>query len=282
MALLGPDGTFTAEAGYNNAKRRGYEIEPVWCNDISRCFDAVLHGPAEMAIVPIVNSTSSAYQINETMLRLREYGGENGIKVRDEEVVPISMHLAAMPGAKLGDIKRISSKDKALQQCTQLKFILGHDYTEIPAESTAASAERLAGDRAMDMAVIVPRRAAELYGLQILASDVQDNRSNYTRFHAIAHKDHERTGSDATKILFEYRDVGRAGLLHDTTGVLNGLNIRYLQLLAIDGSLSQLTFFADLDGHREDPEVSSVLEKLRKKDYMKRFDILGSYPAFPE
>jgi prephenate dehydratase len=238
---------------------------------------------AEMALVPIVNSTSTAYQVNETLVGLREYVGEKGIKVRDEEVVPISMNLAAIPGARIEDIRTVSSKDKALQQCSRLKEILGHDYTPIPTtESTAAAAASLAKERSMDKAVVVPRRAADLYGLQILASGVQDNTSNQTRFHVIANRDHAKTGSDATKILFEYNDVGRPGLLYDTLGVINGVNMRYLQLLAIDGSLSQLTFFVDIDGHRQDKGVEKVLEKLRRRDYFKRFDILGSYPTFKE
>jgi prephenate dehydratase len=238
---------------------------------------------AEIGVVPIVNSTSSAYQVNETLAMLRDHGGERGIKVMDEEVVPISMNLAAIPGVKLEEIKKISSKDKALQQCSRLKEILGHEYTPIPTtESTAAAAASLAKERAMDRAVVVTRRAADLYGLKILASDVQDNKSNRTRFHVIAKRDHVRTGRDATKILFEYKDAGRPGLLYDTLGVISGVNMRYLQLLAVDGSLDKLTFFVDLDGHREDPELSSVLEELGHKDYLGRFDILGSYPRFPE
>ena len=250
---------------------------------ITDCFAAVYEGSAEVGIVPIVNSTSSAYQVNETMANLRDYGGEKGIMVMDEEVVPISMNLAVIPGAELSGIRFVSSKDKALQQCSRLGEILGHDYTPVPTqESTAASAASLAKEGAMDRAVVVPRRAAELYGLQIVASDVQDNKSNHTRFHVIAKRDHERTGSDATKIMFAYEDVGRPGLLYDTLGIINGVNMRYLQLLAVDGSLQQLTFFVDLEGHREDLEVASVIEKLGKRDYLKRFDILGSYPRFPE
>ena len=217
------------------------------------------------------------------MSRLRDSGGGNGIRVMDEEVVPIAMNLAVMPGAKLEDIKEITSKNKALEQCSGLAEILGHDYKSIPTEeSTAAAAASLANDKAMDRAVVVPRRAAEIYGLQIIAKDVQDNKKNHTRFHVIAKRDHEWTGSDATKIMFEYEHVDRPGLLYDTLGIINGVNMRYLQLLAIDGSLDRMTFFIDLDGHREDPQVAEVLEKLGKRDYLKRFDVLGSYPRFPD
>ncbi len=235
-----------------------------------------------MAVVPIVNSTSSAYQVNETLARLRDHGWDGKIKVRDEEVVPISMQLAALPGASLGGIRYVSSKNKALQQCTRLGELLGHGYRPVPADSTAAAAAALADKGDLDGAVLVPRRAAELYGLRILASDVQDNKSNYTRFHVLGHHDHERTGSDATKLMFEYKEVDTAGLLHDTTGALDGVNMRYLQLLTIDGSLSRLTFFVDVDGHWEDSGIASVLARLGGKGYIKRLAVLGSYPVFPD
>ncbi|MBN2331435.1 MAG: hypothetical protein JXC85_06475 [Candidatus Aenigmarchaeota archaeon] len=282
VALLGPDGTFSAQAGYSNADRRRYDIEPIWCSRISECFNCVLDGSAETAIVPFVNSTSSAYQVNETLARLRDYGWDGDIRVRDEEVVPISLQLAALPGASIDGIRYVSSKDKALQQCTHLREILGHEYKPVPADSTASAAASLAEKGALDWAVVVPSRAAALYGLQILACDIQDNKSNYTRFHAVGRHDHERTGSDATKVMFEYNEVERAGLLHDTTGALDGVNMRYLQLLAIDGSLTRLTFFVDLDGHREDDDIASILASLEKKDYMKRLAILGSYPVSPD
>jgi len=280
VGLLGPDGTFTAAAGYNNANRRGYEIRPVWCKDITGCFESVLERSSDIACVPIVNSTSSAYQVNETMLCLRDYH-EKGIRVYDEEVVPIAMQLAALPGVGLDDIKTVSSKDKAIQQCNGLAETLGHGYEELPTTSTAAAAETLVKDHAMDRAVIVPERAAELYGLDILARDVHDNKSNHTRFHVIANEDHPKTGDDATKIMFEYNDVGRPGLLHEVTGVIYDINMRYLQLLPVNGSLRRVSFFIDLEGHRTDPKLSSVIDSIRSMDCISRVDVTGSYPVYP-
>ena len=183
LALLGPDGTFTAEAGMDYIKRRGISAEIKWYRKIEDCFDAVEKQEADRAMVPILNSTTTAAWINETLKKLRD----NHVMIYDEYILPIRHHLAALPGAATEGIRYVHSKDKAFQQCENSLSRLFKDVDFIYENSTAAAAQTVKGLNARDRAAVAPFRAVELYGLEILEKDIQDDPRNKTRFIAVSY-----------------------------------------------------------------------------------------------
>jgi prephenate dehydratase len=282
LGLLGPDGTFTAEAGYNYIERMRIAPRIKWCSSIEACFGAVEKCEAERAVVPILNSTTDAAWVNQTLKGLRE----NGIMIYDEQILPVRHHLAALPGAMPEDIEYISSKDKAVQQCgmhiAALEKKLGKKLEIEYVNSTAASAQRIRDENLKNHAAIVSQRAVDIYGLDILVRDMQDDKANKTRFIIISRYDHEPTGDDKTTVLWEFKDAEDSGLLNRILSEFSarGISLRYIQSLPKDGSLDNFTFYCDIRGHREGKCLKEAVEAVQRNPDIIYFKIMGSYPAY--
>jgi prephenate dehydratase len=284
LGMLGPLGTFTAQAGEIYCRREGLAKEYALYGKIEDCFDAVETGDVHHAIVPLLNSTSEAAWVNETLVGLRK----NGLRIYDEVILPIRHNLLGVAGASLEDLKGgncyVHSKNKALQQCgDNLSKLLG-EYTGVSENSTAKAAEYIASLGQNNRMAIATEMAAGLYGLDILARGVEDVSGNKTRFVVINKEDHERTGYDKTSILFEFGDVGEPALL---SGVLNSLtrrnlNLLYIQSLPKAGSLDEFTFYCDIEGHRSDGGLEEALGEMGSGPKMSYWKILGSYPRYAE
>jgi len=282
LGLLGPDGTFTAEVGYNYVERRGLTPRIQWYKSIEDCFRAVEDSEVDRAVVPMLNSTADAGWVNQTLRGLRD----NGIMIYDEQILPIRHHLAALPGVTLGEIEYIWSKDKAVQQCSRYLADLGKDREkELEVEytsSTAAATTRIKEGGLRTHAAIVSQRAVDLYGLEVLARDIQDDPRNKTRFIVISKQDHDSTGDDKTTILFEFKEVEDAGLLDRILHEFSrrGISLRYIQSLPKNGSLDDFTFYCDINGHREGKYLKEAIEAVEKNVDLNYFKVLGSYPVY--
>jgi prephenate dehydratase len=277
IGILGPDGTFSAEAGLEYCEKRELKTAVKWYDTIDKCFDGVDEGKVGIAIVPLLNSTSGAAWVNETLRKLRD----NHARIYDEHVLLVRYHLAVSPGAGLGDISVVHSKDKALQQCnkTLTALLPGASLQEMNSTAAAACYVR---DRAENYrAAVINRRAAELYSLEILRSDVQDEKENRTRFIVISKNDHEPTGNDKTTVMFEFRDVKRPSLLCEVLNELadRRISLSYIQSLPRDGKLDEFTFYCDLQGHRKEPLVAEALQAIGKNPHLRFWKVLGSYPS---
>ncbi len=272
IAYLGPEGTFSEEAALMQARLDGATLMPL--ASIPALVSAVETGLTERAILPIENSLEGSVSFTLDLLI-----DETDLKICNELVVPVRHNLVVVPGASLTDIKTVTSHPQGLGQCRRFLERCLPGVHQVAALSTATAVEKTieAGDRTQ--AAIGTERAAELYGGEILARDIQDNRSNVTRFFVLAQGDSEPTGSDLTSFCFNVKQ-NVPGAVHD---VLTDLANAHIQMTKIESrptksALGDYTFLIDVEGHRLDPVIAEALDRIRTKTA--RLKVFGSYPRF--
>jgi prephenate dehydratase len=203
-----------------------------------------------------------------------------GLHIIAEWFLPIRNQLMAPKGAKLAYIKTVESHVMALGQCRNFVRKLG--VKPIVAADTAGSAREVAERGDKTRAAIASRLAAEIYGLEILAEDIEDEAHSTTRFVVLsreAKRPPPNNGPVITTFLFEVRNVPAA--LYKALGgfATNGVNMTKLESYMIEGSFFATQFYADVDGHPDDSGLAFALEELNF--FSKELRILGVYPAHP-
>jgi len=296
VAYFGPAGTFTEEAallfvGKNAAK----ELVPF--PSIMAVGSAVKTGMATEGVVPIENSLEGS--VNDTLdLLIHE---APAISILGELVLPITHCLLVRPGTKMEQITVVYSHPQALGQCRRFLdqiFSLNSGRPRARLEASLSTAQAVqdmlsappehvhAGPKHSDIliaavigAVIGTRRAAQLYGAEILAEGIQDSPNNATRFVLLARQDHARTGHDKTSLCF-YIASDRPGALRDilTEFADRGINLSKIESRPSKESLGSYYFLADLEGHRDDPPVAAALQRVRGQTTVLK--VFGSYPRF--
>lgn len=270
IGYLGPAGTFTEEA---LIKYTGSDCsERVACGTINAVFRGVKDGSLDLGLVPFENSTEGSVHLTLDLL-----AGECDLKISGEIIMPISQHLIARAGASAGRVARVLSHPQALAQCRRY---LEKNLPGIEVENMASTVEaiRAVAETQEPWAAIGNARAAEMHGLAVIASDIQDCRENRTRFVVISREDAPVAGeSDKTSILFTITD--RPGGLYEILKefALRNINLTRIESRPAKRNLGDYVFFVDLEGHREDPQVRACLEAVRNQ--AATFRILGSYPA---
>ena len=271
-AFLGPRGTFSEEAALAHVGADG-ELLPF--ASIPALTSAVETGLAAEALLPIENSIEGAVSATLDLLI-----HETPLRIKAEVVLPVRHFLVAAPGATLADIRVVSSKPEALGQCRRFLDRCLPGVGQEAALSTAAAVRDAAtgGDRTR--AAIGPARAAEIYEGAILAHDIQDVRTNLTRFVVLGQEDAPPTGDDKTSLGFTVT-ANVPGALHR---ILGEFAAEQLQLTKVEsrptkGWLGEYVFLLDLEGHRQDPPVARVLERIREACALLK--VFGSYPRFP-
>ncbi len=196
IAYLGPEGTFSEEAALMQARLDGSTLMPF--SSIPALVSAVETGLTERAVLPIENSLEGSVSFTLDLLI-----DETDLKICNELVVPVRHNLVVVPGAALNDIKTVTSHPQGLGQCRRFLERCLPGVHQVAALSTSTAVEKTieAGDRSQ--AAIGTERAALLYGGEILARDIQDNRSNVTRFFVLAQTDAEPTGFRPHLVLFQ-------------------------------------------------------------------------------
>ncbi len=268
MAFLGPSGTYTEEAAIlhdPDADHIDYPSLP----DVVAAVDS---GEVDEAVGPIENSIAGS--INDIVDSL--IGAQNA-RITGEILLPIDVCLIAPPGTSLASIKRVRSKAEALGQCR--KFLSTHlpDAVLEPFDSTAGAAASLA-DEDGSVAALGPRRAAELSGMAVLQSSIQDRKNNVTRFVVIGREPPERTGVDKTSIVFDFDREDAPGLVYAALKPFAdlGINLTKIESRPTGAKIGVYYFLLDFDGHPEDKNVSGALTELQRHTAM--FKVLGSYP----
>ena len=274
-AFLGPRGTFSEEAALLYAQRTGRGDDLVAFASIPALTAAVETGLAVEAVLPIENSIEGAVS---TTLDLLIH--ETTLKIRAEVVVPVRHFLVTAPGATFADLKVVTSHPQAFGQCRRFLDRCLPKAEQVAALSTAGAVEEVARSGDTSRAAIGTARAAELYGGAVLAHDIQDVRSNVTRFIVLGQVDGEPTGDDKTSFAFTLK-ANVPGALH---AVLTELSVETLQMTKIESRptkawLGDYVFLIDLEGHRHDPPVARALERVRER--CAAFQVFGSYPRFP-
>ncbi len=271
VAFLGPEGTFSEDAALRHEPQGHLEPFP----SIQAVALAVASGIVEEGVVPIENSLEGSVTYTLDILIQEER-----LFIRRELVLPIEHCLMVKPGTRPADIQTVYSHPQALGQC---RGFLERCFPKAQSEaslSTVAAVEDMKGS-ATPAAAISPRRAAELYGVEILAHGIQDYSSNATRFVVLAHADHPPTGSDKTSLCFTFDD-DKPGLLYTVLGEFNhrNINLAKVESRPTKQSLGEYIFLIDCDGHREDPLVKGAIDALRVHTSMLK--IFGSYPRWTD
>jgi len=272
IAFLGPAGTFTEEALLTQTDFAEADVVPV--ASLTEVLEAVCSGRTDMAFVPIENSIEGTVHATVDSLVF-----EVDLLVQREVVLDVHMHLLAPPGTSIEGIRRVLSFPHASAQCR--RYLADHlPGAEVVATTSTAEAARLLGkDRRPHTAALAPRLAAELYGLDVLASSIEDHPYNQIRFVALATEGVPApTGHDKTSIVcFQRQD--RPGSLH---GILSEFSARNINLTKLESrptkrGLGNYCFLIDLEGHLADEVVADCLRVLHAELAGVKF--LGSYPA---
>ena len=271
IAFQGEPGAYSHEAC--RKARPGMEALP--CRTFEDAIDAVKSGKADLAMLPVENSTYGRVADIHTLLP------QSGLHIIEEAFVRVHINLLGLPGTKLSDITHAMSHTVLLGQCKE--FLQAHGIHRVTGADTAGSARQVSekGDRTM--AALASELAGEIYGLDLLARHIEDLSNNTTRFLIMSPEaDHSRRGKTKmiTSFVFQVRNIPAA--LYKAMGgfATNGVNMTKLESYMVDGSFTATQFYADIEGHPEDPAVARALEELEY--FTKELRILGVYPADPK
>ena len=248
------------------------DAEPLPCPTFEDALAAITSGEADLGMIPIENSVAGRVADIHHLLP------QSGLFIVGEWFQPIHHQLMAPRGAELADIKTVESHVHALGQCRRIIRELG--LKPIVAADTAGSARDIAERGDKSRAAIASRLAAEIYGLDILAEDVEDEKHSTTRFIVLSREDKRARSGDGqvlTTFVFQVRNIPAA--LYKALGgfATNRVNMTKLESYMIEGNFFATQFYADVEGHPDDPNLKLALEEL--KFFSKELIILGVYPA---
>ena len=268
---------FQGEPGANSdlACRKAYrDYEPVPCPTFEDVFAAVRSGKADLAMIPIENSIAGR------VAEIHHLMPDSGLHIIAEWFLPIRNQLMAPKGASLQTIKTVESHVMALGQCRgiirelKLKPVVGAD--------TAGSAREVAESKDISRAAIASRLAAEIYGLDILKENVEDESHSTTRFVVLSpEKKWAQPGQGKVVTTFVFRVRNLPAALYKALGgfATNGVNMTKLESYMVGGNFFATQFYSDVEGHPDDRALVFALEELAF--FSKELTILGVYPAHP-
>lgn len=248
--------------------------EPIAAPSFEEAFSMVREGAADLAMIPIDNSLAGRVADIHHLLP------EGGLHIVGEHYQRVNHHLLAVPGARLGDLKRVKSHVHALGQCRRLIRELG--LTAEVVADTAGGAREVARLADPSIAAIASELSAETYGLHSLKAGVEDADHNTTRFILMAREAADPGpggGAVVTSFVFRVRNVPAA--LYKAMGgfATNGVNMTKLESYIVDGDFVAAQFLADVEGHPEERGLRLALEELQF--FSREVRILGVYPAHP-
>jgi prephenate dehydratase len=269
--------SFQGEPGANShiaCQETHPDWQPLPCPSFEDAFAAVSEGEAELAMIPIENSIAGRVADIHHLLPT------SGLHIVGEHFLPIHFQLMAIPEANLATIKDVFSHVHALGQCRKIIRKLG--LKAHVAGDTAGSARQVADWADPTRAALSPRMAAGIYGLKILAEDVEDESHNTTRFIILSRTPRwtpAGNGPTVTSFVFRVRNLPAA--LYKALGgfATNGINMTKLESYMLEGEFLATQFYAEVDGHPDDLDLKRALEEL--DFFSKEMRILGVYPAHP-
>jgi len=261
-----------AEGGYSQQAASAFVAFPsiFYFRDFESVFAAVEQGMCDYGVLPIENSAAgSVTQVYDLMAR-------HAFKIVKAMKLRIRHVLLASKGVALSDVREIASHPHALAQCAA--FLKDHAAIRaVPAPNTAVAAETLAKSGRRDAAVIASRECAELYGLEILADDISDTMSNFTRFICISRK--EEIYPAANKFSLMMSLPHRSGALSDVLVrfAAVGVNLTKLESRPVPGSDFEFRFVFDFEASPHDERVVRLLSSLANDPEIEKFTFLGAY-----
>ncbi|UYV37115.1 prephenate dehydratase [Rhodobacteraceae bacterium D3-12] len=268
IAFQGEPGAYSHEA----CRKARPDMEALPCNTFEDVIAAVRDGAADLAMLPVENTTYGRVADIHRLLP------ESGLHIVDEAFVRVQISLLGIPGTPLDQIHTVRAHMVLLPQSAS--FLRSHGITAHAAADSAGAAADLARLKTAGEGVLASDLAGEIYGLDVLARDIEDHGHNTTRFVIMSREpDTTRRGDLGmmTTFVFEVRNIPAA--LYKAMGgfATNGVNMTKLESYMVDGSFTATRFYADIDGHPDDADVKRALEELEY--FTSYLDILGVYPA---
>ena len=265
VAFQGEPGAYTEEAAF---RFFGKVTEGYPCNTLDEVFEAVEVGDVPFAAVPVENS------LEGSITRAYDLLLDSPLMICGETELRISHCLIGGPGATLDSIKKVYSHPQALGQCRS--FLSHLDCELIPESDTAGSVRMIKEQNLADSAAIASARAAEIYGMKIVAQEIEDNPHNFTRFFILSREDAMPTGNDKTSIVFSLKH--KPGALYDCLKefAARNINLTKLESRPTRHQPWEYNFYMDISGHHQDKEIQAALQKLDELSIF--IKVLGSYP----
>ena len=267
IAFQGEPGAFSHAAAANVFPHD----EAIGCVTFEETIAAVQSGRADHAVVPVENSLYGRITDIHHLLP------ESGLYIIGETYLRVEMNLLGVPGATLSDVRSVQSLSVALGQCR--KFIAAHGFRTINAVDTAGSARQVAEAADKSVAAIASRFAAQIYGLDVLAENIEDADHNTTRFLVLSRDKQEAPQGGKVKTTFVFRVRNVPAALYKAMGgfATNGINMTKLESYMLGGAFTATQFYADIEGHPNDIGVQHAFEELGF--FTDHFRVLGVYPA---
>jgi prephenate dehydratase len=272
IGYLGPSGTFTEEAALT--VKESYPGEIFGFRDIPELILAVQNGDIDSAVVPIENVIEGTVNLTVDML-----AHEVDLQIIAERTIPIHQCLVAKPGVNKEDIIEIISHPQALAQCRRFLTANFPDVPTASISSTAAGAKKVR-DSHLPLAAIANKRAAQLFGLRILAENIEDYINNCTRFVLLSRCSALPTGEDKTSIVFSVSDEPGSLLRALEIFAQRNINLTRIESRPMRTRMGQYLFFVDFEGHCQDKKVSDALASVRAISTF--YKHLGSYPVIKD
>jgi prephenate dehydratase len=270
IAFQGEPGAYSHEA----CRKARPALEALPCRTFEDAIQAVRSGEADLAMLPVENSTYGRVADIHSLLP------KSGLHIIDEAFVRVHINLLGLPGTPIGEIRRAMSHTVLLGQCRD--FLAARGIDRVTGADTAGSARDVAAAGDASLGALASELAAEIYGLDVLARHIEDHAKNTTRFLIMSpHADRTPRGTHGmlTSFVFQVRNIPAA--LYKAMGgfATNGVNMTKLESYMVDGSFTATQFYADIEGHPDDPAVARALDEL--DFFTANIEILGVYPADP-
>jgi prephenate dehydratase len=267
IAFQGEPGAYSHQACHDARP----EMEALPCHSFDEVIVAVKSGKAELAMLPVENTTYGRVADIHRLLP------ESGLHIVDEAFVRVHISLMALPGVKVEDIRTVRAHPVLIPQARE--YLDRYSIKGEAAPDSAGAARQIAAEGLRDVGALASDLAAEIYGLNLLARHIEDHAHNTTRFLIMASQPDlsRRDAHMMTTFVFNVRNIPAA--LYKATGgfATNGVNMTKLESYMVGGSFNATQFYADIEGHPEDPMVKLALEELRY--FTSELHILGTYPA---
>ena len=235
------------------------DMQPLPCPTFEDAFNALSQGEADLAMIPIENTIAGRVADIHHLLP------ESQLHIVGEYFMPIHFQLMALPGVDRSEIRTVHSHVHAVGQCR--KVVRANGWKAVVAGDTAGAARLVSESNDRTMSALAPRLAAELYGLNILEENVEDTETNVTRFVVLSReaKIPPRPVADevvVTTFVFRVRNIPAA--LYKAMGgfATNGVNMTKLESYQIGGKFFATQFYADIQGHPDEPPVARAMEEL--------------------
>jgi chorismate mutase/prephenate dehydratase len=265
VAFQGEPGAYSESAVYQFF---GSKVKAKPCRDFRDVFESVKARTVQSGVVPVENSIEGS--INQNYDLFFSYD----LKVCGEVIVKIEHCLIVNLGTTLEKIKSVYSHPQALAQCRS--YLEKAKWEIISTYDTAGSVKIIKEQKLENAAAIASERAAELYGMKILARDIADNKENYTRFFVLSKEDSAPTGKDKTSIIFSAKH--EPGSLYNALGEFakRNINLTRIESRPTKKTAWEYNFYLDFEGHRAEAKCAEALQALEKHAIFVK--LLGSYP----